>query len=179
MLLKVTVMFKFGRALVHLVHQIQVKTSKHFVSKHCVKMFVQSKLLTNHKSNQLLLFHEVIKVDVNKAESTILNLNALRFFFVLFVLLFRFVFCCCFLFNLDSFSKQISNSLVIFRHKSVFVTTALLNLPIHSIFLCPLLPDFIGSLVRLLQPKPRYDPSAFLKNIFFALEGSKRFILIH
>ena len=30
--------------------------------------------------------------------------------------------------------------------------------------------DIIGSLMRLLQPKPRYGPSStFLMNIFFAL----------
>ena len=36
---------------------------------------------------------------------------------------------------LDSFSKQIYNIEVIFRLISVFETTALLNLPIYSIFL--------------------------------------------
>ena len=42
---------------------------------------------------------------------------------------------------LDSFSKQIYNIWVFFRHISVFETTALLNLPIYSIFLCLLSPD--------------------------------------
>ena len=36
---------------------------------------------------------------------------------------------------LESFSKQIYNILVIFRLVSVFEMTALLNLPINSIFL--------------------------------------------
>ena len=51
---------------------------------------------------------------------------------------------------LDSFSKQIYNILVIFRLISVFEMTALLNLPIYSIFLWLLLPDLIGTLMRLL-----------------------------
>ena len=51
---------------------------------------------------------------------------------------------------LDSFSKQIYNICAIFRLISVFVATALLNLPIYSIFLWLLLPDLIGSLMRLL-----------------------------
>ena len=51
---------------------------------------------------------------------------------------------------LDSFSKQIYNIWVIFRLISVFETTALLNVPIYSIFLWFLLPDLIGSLMRLL-----------------------------
>ena len=75
---------------------------------------------------------------------------------------------------LDSFSKQIYNIWVIFRLISVFKTTALLNLPIYSIFLWPLLPDLIGALMRLLKLKPRYGPSsAFLMNtcIFFALKA--------
>ena len=50
----------------------------------------------------------------------------------------------------DSFSKQIYNICVIFRPFSVFETTALLNLPIYIIFLWLLLPDLIGSLMRLL-----------------------------
>ena len=50
----------------------------------------------------------------------------------------------------DSFSKQIYNVWVIFRPLSIFETTALLNLPNYSIFLCLLLPDLIGSLIRLL-----------------------------
>ena len=51
---------------------------------------------------------------------------------------------------LDSFSKQIYNIWVIFRLKSVFETSALLNLPIYSIFLWLHLPDLVGSLMRLL-----------------------------
>ena len=51
---------------------------------------------------------------------------------------------------LDPFSKQIYNVWVIFRLISVFETTALLNIPIYSIFLWLLLPDLIGSLMRLL-----------------------------
>ena len=51
---------------------------------------------------------------------------------------------------LDSFSKQIYNIWVMFRFISVFETTALLNLQIYSIFLWLLLPDLIGSLMRLL-----------------------------
>ena len=52
---------------------------------------------------------------------------------------------------LDSFSKQIYYIWVFFRLISVFeTTTALLNLPICSIFLWLLLPDLIGSLMRLL-----------------------------
>ena len=51
---------------------------------------------------------------------------------------------------LESFSKHIYNIWVIFRLISVFETTALLNLPINSIFLWLLLPDLIGSLMRLL-----------------------------
>ena len=51
---------------------------------------------------------------------------------------------------LDSYSKQIYNSLVIFRLITVFETTALFNLPICSIFLWLLLPDIIGLLMRLL-----------------------------
>ena len=51
---------------------------------------------------------------------------------------------------LDSSSKQIYNMWVMFRLISVFETTASLNLPIYSIFLWLLLPDFIGSLMRLL-----------------------------
>ena len=51
---------------------------------------------------------------------------------------------------LDSFSNQIFNMRVIFRLISVFGMTALLNLPIYSIFLRILLPDLIGSLMRLL-----------------------------
>ena len=51
---------------------------------------------------------------------------------------------------LDSVSKQIYNIWVIFRPSSVFERTALLNLPIHSIFLWLLLPDLIGSLMMLL-----------------------------
>ena len=63
--------------------------------------------------------------------------------------------------------------------KLVFETTALLNLPSYSIFLWLHLPDLIGSMKRLLYLKPRYGPSsAFLTNIFFALKGSKLFILI-
>ena len=50
--------------------------------------------------------------------------------------------------HLDTFSKEIKNILVIFRLISVFETTALLNLPINSIFLWLLLPDLIGSLMR-------------------------------
>ena len=48
---------------------------------------------------------------------------------------------------LDSFSEQIYNIGVIFRLISVFETIALLNLQIYSIFLWPLLPDLIGSLL--------------------------------
>ena len=71
---------------------------------------------------------------------------------------------------LDSFSKHFYNILVLFE------TTALLNLNIYSIFLWLLLPDRIGSLMRLLYLKPRYDSSpAYLMNIFFALKGSKHF----
>ena len=51
---------------------------------------------------------------------------------------------------LDSFSERIYNIWVIFRIMSVFETTALLNLPIYSIFLWLLLPDIIRSLMRLL-----------------------------
>ena len=54
----------------------------------------------------------------------------------------------------------------------------MLNLLIHSIFFWFLLQDFIGSLMRLLYPKPRFGPYAFLMNIFFALKGSKLFIVI-
>ena len=81
---------------------------------------------------------------------------------------------------LDSFSEQIYNSWVIFRLiSSVFETTALLDLPIYSIFLWLLLPDLIGPLMTLLQLKPRYGPtSAFLMNIFFSLKKSRLFILI-
>ena len=50
---------------------------------------------------------------------------------------------------LDSFSKQFY-IWVIIRLISVFETTALLNLPINSNFLWLLLPDLIGSLMRLL-----------------------------
>ena len=51
---------------------------------------------------------------------------------------------------LDSFSKQMYNIWVIFRLISVFEMTALLYLRIYSIFLWLLLPDLIGSLMRLL-----------------------------
>ena len=51
---------------------------------------------------------------------------------------------------LDSFSKQFYNIWVIIRLISVFETTASLNLPINSNFLWLLLPDLIGSLMRLL-----------------------------
>ena len=51
---------------------------------------------------------------------------------------------------LDPSSKQIYNIWVIFRLISVFEVTALLNLPVYSIFLWLLLPDLIGSLMRLL-----------------------------
>ena len=51
---------------------------------------------------------------------------------------------------LDSFSKQIYNIWVIFRLTSVFEMTVLLNLLIYSIFFWLLLPDLIGSLMRLL-----------------------------
>ena len=51
---------------------------------------------------------------------------------------------------LDSFSKQIYNTWVIFRLISVFETTALLNLLIFSIFFWLLLSVLIGSLMRLL-----------------------------
>ena len=51
---------------------------------------------------------------------------------------------------LDSFTKRIYNIWVIFRFISVFETTALLNLPIYSVFLWLLLLDLIGSLMRLL-----------------------------
>ena len=75
---------------------------------------------------------------------------------------------------LDSISKQIYNIWIIFRLKSVFETNAVLNLQIYSIFLWLLLPVLIGSLMRLLYLKPRYgSSSAFLMNMFFALEGSK------
>ena len=50
---------------------------------------------------------------------------------------------------LDSFSKRIYKIWVMFRLISVFETTALLNLPIYNIFLWLLLPDLIGSLMRL------------------------------
>ena len=49
---------------------------------------------------------------------------------------------------LDSLYKQIYNVWVIYR-VIVFETTALLNLPLYSIFLWLLLPDLIGSLMRL------------------------------
>ena len=80
---------------------------------------------------------------------------------------------------LDSFSKQLYNIWVIFRLISVFETTALLSLPIYSIFLWLLLPDFIGSLMRLfLQLKPRYGPSpAFLMIISLLLKHLNIFIL--
>ena len=51
---------------------------------------------------------------------------------------------------LDSFSQQIYNILEFFRLISVFETTALLNSPIYSIFTWLILPDLIGSLMRLL-----------------------------
>ena len=51
---------------------------------------------------------------------------------------------------LDSSLKQINNIRVIFRLIQVFETTALFYLPIYSIFLWLLLPDLIGSLMRLL-----------------------------
>ena len=51
---------------------------------------------------------------------------------------------------LDSFSKQIYNIWALFGLISVFATTALLNLPSYSVFLWLLLPDLIGSLMRLL-----------------------------
>ena len=51
---------------------------------------------------------------------------------------------------LDSFSKQIYNIGEFFRFISVFETTDLFYLPIYSIFVWLLLPDLIGSLVRLL-----------------------------
>ena len=51
---------------------------------------------------------------------------------------------------LDSFSKQIDNIWIIFQLLSVFETTALLNLPMYSIFLWLHLLDRIGSLMRLL-----------------------------
>ena len=50
---------------------------------------------------------------------------------------------------LDSFSKQINNIGVIFRLISVFERTALLSLPIYSIFIWLLLPDLIGLLKTL------------------------------
>ena len=74
-----------------------------------------------------------------------------------------------------TFSKQIYNIYI-----TVFETTALLNLPINSIFLLLflrlLLLDLIG-----LWIEPRYGPSsAFLMNSFFVIKGSKLFnILIH
>ena len=49
-----------------------------------------------------------------------------------------------------SFSKLIYNVLVSFRLKSVFETTALSNLHIYCILLLLLLPDLIGSLMKLL-----------------------------
>ena len=52
--------------------------------------------------------------------------------------------------RLDSFSIQIKKKWVIFRLISVFETTALLNLPIHNIFLWLPLPTLITSLMRLL-----------------------------
>ena len=51
---------------------------------------------------------------------------------------------------LESLSKQTYNNWLICRLISVFETTALLNLSIYSIFLWLLLPDLIGSLIRLL-----------------------------
>ena len=54
---------------------------------------------------------------------------------------------------LDSFTKQIYNIWVIFRLISVFETNALINLSIYSIFLWLLLPDLIGSLLRLFFSK--------------------------
>ena len=51
--------------------------------------------------------------------------------------------------RLNSFSEQIKNIWVIVSTLSVFETTALLNLPIYSIFLWLLLPDLIWSLMRL------------------------------
>ena len=53
--------------------------------------------------------------------------------------------------SLESFSKQIYNSWVIIQLMSVFETTAMLNLPLYSIFLWLLLSDLIGSLMM----KPR------------------------
>ena len=50
---------------------------------------------------------------------------------------------------LDLFSKQIYINWVFFGLTSVFETTALLNLPSYSIFLWLLLPDLIGSMMRL------------------------------
>ena len=75
---------------------------------------------------------------------------------------------------LDSLFKQIYSILVFFRLISVFEATALLNLPIYSIFLWLPLPDLIG--MRLLKLKPMYGTSsAFLMNIFFTRKGSKLF----
>ena len=45
--------------------------------------------------------------------------------------------------------KQFYNIWVIFRLISVFETTALLNLPVYSIFVWFPLPDLIGPLMRL------------------------------
>ena len=50
--------------------------------------------------------------------------------------------------RLDSFSKQIKNIWVFFRHISVFETTTLLNMSVHSSFLWLLLLYLIGSLMR-------------------------------
>ena len=51
---------------------------------------------------------------------------------------------------LDSFSKQIYYIWIISRLTSVFETTVLLKFPICIIFLWLLLPDLIGSMMRLL-----------------------------
>ena len=68
---------------------------------------------------------------------------------------------------------------MIFRHLSVFETTAMLNLSIYSIFLWLPLPDLKESLVRLLLIESSYRPSsAFLMNISIALKGPKLFIII-
>ena len=51
---------------------------------------------------------------------------------------------------LDSFFNKIYDNLAFFLLISVFETTALLNLPIYSIFFWLLLSDLIGSLMMLL-----------------------------
>ena len=68
----------------------------------------------------------------------------------------------------------------IFRLKTVFETTAMLKFSNIQYF--PLAPfaRFIGSLMRLIKiAETAVWPNFFLMNVFFALEGSKLFIIIH